>query len=99
MKTGERRVVGLMTGLLGVFGCTHAAAGPADVGPRQRALNPATNGRAGADESESLATVMVTAEKRAENLQEVPASITAISADELQSRHIDNLDDISRVVP
>jgi iron complex outermembrane recepter protein len=98
MQAGER-VVGLMAGLLGVVGCAQAVAEPLDAGPQQAAANPVTGARAGADESESLQTVVVTAEKRAENLQEVAASITAISGDQLQSQHIENLEDLARIVP
>jgi iron complex outermembrane recepter protein len=98
MKMGERRVVGLLAGLVGVLICADAVADPADNGPQQAAASPSA-GHTGSADSEALQTVVVTSERRAENLQEVPASITAISGAELESQHIENLEDITRVVP
>lgn len=46
-----------------------------------------------------LEEVMVTAEKRAEVLQDVPLSIVAVSAAALQSFHIDSIADLSALVP
>jgi len=43
--------------------------------------------------------IVVTAEKRSENLRDVPASISALSGAALEQQHIDNYDDISRTVP
>lgn len=53
-----------------------------------------------ADEQvESLPTVIVTAQKRAQDLQNVPIAITALSADELQRREIVSVEDVLTTVP
>lgn len=43
--------------------------------------------------------VLVTARRREENLQEVPIAISSISADALERRDINNLQDLSGIVP
>ena len=56
-----------------------------------------------ADETSSgsvqLAEIVVTAQKRAENLQDVPISITAVSGDDLASRAIVNPQDLHGLLP
>jgi iron complex outermembrane recepter protein len=47
----------------------------------------------------ALETVTVTAQKREESLQDVPISIAAISADQLEGARIDSVSDLSRAVP
>ena len=47
----------------------------------------------------TLNEIIVTAQKRTENLRDVPASITALTSDELASQHIESIDDITRAVP
>jgi iron complex outermembrane recepter protein len=46
-----------------------------------------------------LEEVMVTAQKRTENLQETPISLVAIGAEELEERHIANIADLANDVP
>jgi len=46
-----------------------------------------------------LTEVVVTAQKRAENIQSVPVSITAISQNELIERNIHSLDDMAEIAP
>lgn len=46
-----------------------------------------------------VAEIVVTAQKRAENLQSVPISITAITQDMLSNRDIDSIDAIDRIAP
>jgi len=50
-------------------------------------------------QGEGLETVVVTAQKRAENLQEVPIAVTAIGGDDLDRHQIANLQDIKAFVP
>jgi len=45
-----------------------------------------------------LEEVLVTAEKRTEDIKDVPISITAIGGDQLQAVHIIDYDDVSRAV-
>jgi outer membrane receptor protein involved in Fe transport len=42
---------------------------------------------------------VVTAQKRSENVKDVPASISEISGDDLNTRHIVDYDDLTRAVP
>jgi iron complex outermembrane receptor protein len=46
-----------------------------------------------------LEEIVVTAQKREQTLQDVSASVTAIGMDRLQASNIDNLEDLSLVVP
>ena len=43
--------------------------------------------------------IVVTARKRAENLQDVPAAVSAFGAEELGDRGIDNLEEVGRLIP
>jgi iron complex outermembrane receptor protein len=49
--------------------------------------------------SEGLAEIVVTARRRAENLQDVPVAVTAISADMLQQQAVTSLSDLGSFVP
>jgi iron complex outermembrane recepter protein len=57
--------------------------------------SPATE-RTAAD---GLTEIVVTARRRAENLQDVPVAVTAISADTLQTQDVTNLQDLNSFVP
>jgi iron complex outermembrane receptor protein len=46
-----------------------------------------------------LEEIVVTAQKRAENLRDVPASISALTYDEITAQHIESTDDLTRAVP
>lgn len=52
-----------------------------------------------ADTSDSLGEVVVTAQKRTENVQEVPIAITAVSADVLQQKGITSVSQLSNIAP
>ncbi len=59
-------------------------------------------GAAGVDAREGvdvIEEVLVTAQKRQENIQDVPISITAFSADDLADRNIIDLTDLAQAVP
>ena len=49
--------------------------------------------------AEGTQDIIVTSERRSESIQKVPISVSAISGEELQARHIDTIEDISRTVP
>jgi iron complex outermembrane receptor protein len=51
------------------------------------------------DENNTLAAIIVTAERRAESIQSVPLSVTAITADTLSKFDIVNFDDYAHMVP
>lgn len=65
------------------------------------AVGAASGSLASAQEGQrvSLEEVIVTAQKREENLQEVPLSISAIGAQELDNRGIESLADLNAVAP
>src|SRR5262245_52249150 len=54
---------------------------------------------AGASESTSIDELVVTARRRDERLQDVPAAITALGAQELQRYSITNVADAAKMVP
>jgi iron complex outermembrane recepter protein len=46
-----------------------------------------------------LDEIVVTAQKRSENVKDIPISISAINGDEMERLHIQGYEDISRIVP
>jgi outer membrane receptor protein involved in Fe transport len=53
----------------------------------------------GVDDSQALGTIIVTAEKRSEDIQEVPMSISVIGEDELANLHATQLTDFAGYIP
>src|SRR6202051_5385553 len=49
--------------------------------------------------ADGLAEIVVTARRRAENLQDVPVAVTALSADILQQQDVTSLGDLNSLVP
>jgi iron complex outermembrane receptor protein len=64
-----------------------------------QAGQPAPQGSAEATSDTALGDIIVTAQKRAENLQNVPVAVTAISGDDLQARGISDVQALARLVP
>ncbi|MHB8477557.1 MAG: TonB-dependent receptor [Steroidobacteraceae bacterium] len=60
---------------------------------------PARADAAAAAPGDGLAEIVVTARRRAENLQDVPVAVTAIGAAMLQERDVTNLEDLNSFVP
>jgi outer membrane receptor protein involved in Fe transport len=58
-----------------------------------------TANRPSQEPSEKLEEIVVTAQKRAERALDVPISIVAISAEELQKRKVTGVDDLAQAVP
>ena len=56
-------------------------------------------GEAGGDNAGALEAVVVTAQRRTENVKDVPISISVMSAEEFKSQRIQSFDDITRAVP
>ena len=67
-----------------------AAEAPAAAAPTAAADAPAAG---------TVEEVVVTAQKRAENIQNVPLSITAVSAKAMEAKGVENATDLVRVVP
>jgi outer membrane receptor protein involved in Fe transport len=59
----------------------------------------AATDNAAADSGAGLEEIVVTAQKRSENIKNIPISISALSGYELQQRRIADYDDIARSVP
>ncbi len=59
---------------------------------------PATSSDA-AESPDQLADIVVTAQKRAEDIKDIPISVSAIGATQLIEHHVADYDDITRTVP
>lgn len=77
---GGASVLGLVVGMAGVASA-------------QTALDPSAAGRNG---SATLDEIIVTAQKRVENVQQVPIAITVVSADQLTRRGVQSVQDLSQ---
>jgi iron complex outermembrane recepter protein len=76
-----------LLGLAGyVLGTGSAGAGPADAS-------------SDSPDSSTLGEVIVTAQRRTEDVKEVPTSISVLGGAALENSHIESLEDISRAVP
>ncbi len=53
----------------------------------------------GDDSGTKLQDIVVTAQKRTENLQEVPMSITALGTEKLEELHVQSMDDYVKLLP
>ena len=90
--TKVSRTFNLLTCSTAIVMCLAATA---SVDPAQAASpEPASS-----NDAEALQEIVVTSEKRAENLTAVPVSISVLSGDMLNSTEIANVDDLSRAVP
>ena len=64
------------------------------------ALAQDTDSPAASDATEVAAgDIVVTAQRRSESLQKVPVSLTAVTAEALETRHINDLTEVSRAAP
>ncbi len=103
MKTHRISPLGpLLTPVLWAFAVSAAQATDAGPGPNSSVVAASTQKLAAADAAAGtggLEEVLVTAEKRTEDIKDVPISITAIGGDQLQAVHIIDYDDVSRAVP
>lgn len=69
------------------------------VSPGAATAQTTTDAQKSSAPTNQLEEVIVTAQKRAQNLQDVPLAITAISGEELKDRHVSHFDDLARVMP
>lgn len=74
-------------------------AAPLDTIPVAVAAEPLPQAAAPQPEPAALAEVIVTARKRAERLQDVPVSVQAFSAEQLDARGVQSVRDLSEAVP
>ena len=69
------------------------------VAAQTQATTPAADQPAATDEASGLAEIVVTAEKRSVNLQDVPLAISAYTADARQLAGITTLQDVANFTP
>lgn len=67
--------------------------------PGQAHAQAASTARPSGDSPSSLAEVVVTARKRSERLQDVPATVNVVGAAQLEQSHVTQLTDIAAYVP
>ncbi len=60
---------------------------------------PANEVPQAAEQTRKLDEIVVTAQKREQDVREVPTSVTALSGDDLKEMNVENMDDLSRVTP
>ncbi|HVY63636.1 MAG TPA: TonB-dependent receptor [Gammaproteobacteria bacterium] len=77
----------------------HVAVVAAMTGAGGLVVQPAFAQQAGGGAQGGLEEIVVTATRRAENLQEVPISIVAITGDSLEMRGLDSLEQVSQGIP
>jgi outer membrane receptor protein involved in Fe transport len=80
--------------ILAIFAPSVAYAQAQEVSPEAQAASPSDDTSSG-----GLADIVVTAQKRSENINKVPISITAATSEQLQNLGIRNAADLSRLVP
>ena len=67
--------------------------------PQQQAQQSEESPAAPQDTTPTLDTVLVTAQKRTENLQKVPISIQAIGNEQLEQQNVSDFDDYAKLIP
>jgi iron complex outermembrane receptor protein len=72
---------------------THAQEAPASAPPAPAAASVQSN------DDGKIAEVVVTAQRREEKLQEVPLAVTAMGAEQIENRGIQNVSDLSALAP
>src|ERR1700682_466473 len=63
------------------------------------AMLQSTNAPPGAADSGALDEIVVTANKREENVRDVPVSIGVVEGKDIESLRVENIEDITRIVP
>jgi iron complex outermembrane recepter protein len=90
----QARHPGILARLLGIFAICTAAALQSNPACAQAAANAEAT-----TQPEALEEIIVTAQRRSENLEKTPLAITALSADTLEMRGISTADDLNQLVP
>ncbi|MHA6718849.1 TonB-dependent receptor [Sphingomonas sp. RS6] len=67
--------------------------------PRAPAGDQQGTAQGAAEDSDALQEIIVTAQKREQNLQDVPVAVSAIGADQLEARGVTTVTDVARVAP
>ncbi len=77
--------------------CAWAADAPSSTGADAQDASPAAI--PGSVHPDTLQEITVTANKRSEDIEEVPISISAVTGEDLIDKHIQSYDDITRAIP
>src|ERR1700722_7074678 len=91
--------------LAAVTACVSAAAGASDnsqlaaQSPGPAAVGSQSTATKSGDTGDQLQEVVVTAERRAERLQDVPASVEVFTQEKLESQSVGVMDDLTRLTP
>jgi outer membrane receptor protein involved in Fe transport len=75
------------------------AAGDARAAEGAAADSSAPAAAGAADSGSTLDAIVVTAQRRSENIKDVPISISVMSADDIAAQRIANIEDVSRAMP
>ncbi|QBB69728.1 TonB-dependent receptor [Pseudolysobacter antarcticus] len=81
------------------MGTAYAEDAPATAPATAADAAPAASQKSQDQKSQALDTVQVTATKRSTSLQKTPVAVSALSADTLQKERINNVADITKLVP
>lgn len=95
----KRRALAWQIGLLLAAALPVVAALPAVAQTPDQAGTTSSKKKKEAKQPQQLPTIVVTAQRRAQNLQEVPISVSAINTAELDRRGIENVADLNGVSP
>ena len=87
MRSTIGTVNGGVAALVGAFLCVNSSSAPA----QDVAARPAASGE--------LTEIIVTAQKRSQDIKDVPLSISVLSGDSLQSDHVQSYEDVTRTMP
>ena len=85
---------GRRDGLKGAIGLRACVAAALAVAPAMAAWGAASDPASG-----QLEEIIVTAQRRAENIQRVPISVTAVTAEQLESARVDSIDNVQAISP
>lgn len=94
-RDGPRAALGLRVGLLALLASTALSTG---VWAQDKPVAPPSETPAGSGANQ-VAEIVVTATKRAENLQDVPISVQALGAAKLEEHQVNDLDDYVKLLP
>ncbi|MEN8722202.1 MAG: TonB-dependent receptor [Alphaproteobacteria bacterium] len=81
--------------LLGLAVATTATAQQSDTDDTAKTASGAENPA----QTRKLDEIVVTAQKREQDIREVPTSVSTLSGDDLKEMNVENMDDLSRVTP
>lgn len=89
----------LLAGVAGVTLLGPGAVSAATADATAQASAAATSGDQSTDTTSTVGTIVVTARKRSENLQQVPIAVTAQTGRQLEQQGVRETTDLQRVVP